>query len=147
MRVDAFVGIDSDIGAPREIGDPRSRAACASNEQDRFFEADPAVVAPGELAILRWTVRGVSLVSLQEAGDAAVGTEREDCGYWAVSMGSSAFEIRPRQTMIYVLSYDDQVGRRRISALVRALISDRRVTTPRERSGPGDPVTAGDWNK
>jgi hypothetical protein len=66
---------------------------------DFLFEIQPRVIAPGDAAILHWSIRGTEKVLIEEAPSGASGLT--SIGTFA---GSGSLEVYPKQDTIYVIS-------------------------------------------
>jgi hypothetical protein len=80
----------------------RSQDVGRSAEQkvdDFLFEVQPRVIAPGETAILRWSIKGTTKVVIEEASKSK--SQLQETGTFS---GSGSCQVRPREDTTYVIS-------------------------------------------
>lgn len=77
----------------------------------------PSVIAPGETAILRWSIKGATKVLIAEVS--ASSRDLQKIGTFA---GSGQIEVRPREDTIYVLTCEGSTTLKCASASVRVRV-------------------------
>jgi len=85
------------LGAPS-----RSQDVGRSAEQkadDFLFEVQPRVIAPGETALLRWSIKGTTKVVIEEASKSK--SQLHEIGTFS---GSGSLQVRPKEDTTYVIS-------------------------------------------
>jgi hypothetical protein len=87
------------------------------------FTATPRTVSAGDPVTLSWIVRGSNLVVLEEARDAAIGSDAGRLQEIARFSDSGSLEVRPRETMVYVLTCPETSGSACMSLSVRVTVS------------------------
>jgi hypothetical protein len=86
---------NAQTGASKATKQPVKQSA------DFLFEVQPKVIAPGETATLRWSVKGASKVVLEEASGAD-----PDLHKIGTFNGSGTLQVRPLRDTTYVISCD-----------------------------------------
>jgi hypothetical protein len=71
----------------------------APKSDDFVFDVQPRVIAPGDAAVLHWSIRGTEKVLIEEAPSGA--SELTSIGTFG---GSGSLEVYPKQDTIYVIS-------------------------------------------
>jgi hypothetical protein len=71
----------------------------AAKSDDFIFEVEPSVIAPGETAVLYWSIKGATKVVIEEASTS--NGELHKIGEYGAS---GRLEIRPRADTTYVVS-------------------------------------------
>jgi hypothetical protein len=66
---------------------------------DFLFEVRPRVIAPGETAVLHWSIKGATKVLIEETSES--GRELRALGRFS---GSGSLQVRPSEDTIYVIS-------------------------------------------
>ena len=87
------------------------------------FTATPKNVSAGEPVTLSWIVRGGNSIVLEEAVDAAIGTDAGRLQEVAKFTESGSLEVRPRQSMVYVLSCGESNSSACMSLSVNVTVS------------------------
>lgn len=71
--------------------------------EDFVFDIQPREITAGERAVLRWSIKGATKVTIEEAPDSGAGkSDLRELGTFAGSSGT--LEVRPRESMTYVIS-------------------------------------------
>lgn len=71
--------------------------------EDFLFEIQPHEIVAGETAVLRWSIKGATKITIEEAPDSGVGrSELHQLGTFDGSSGT--LEVRPMENMTYVIS-------------------------------------------
>lgn len=71
--------------------------------EDFVFEIHPQEIAPGEAAMLRWSIKGATRVVVQEAPDSRPAALRA-IGEFAGASGK--LEVKPKESTTYVIICD-----------------------------------------
>lgn len=89
------------LGVPSRSQD----AARGADKQEKkkpdgfLFEVQPRVIAPGEPALLRWSIKGATKVVIQEASKSS--SQLHKIGTFG---GSGSLQVRPEEDTTYVVS-------------------------------------------
>jgi hypothetical protein len=67
--------------------------------KDFVFEIRPPVIAPGETAVLYWSIKGATKVTIEQ-----VPASKRDLEKIGTFAGSGQLEVRPREDTTYVVS-------------------------------------------
>ena len=87
---------------------------------DFVFEVRPKVIAPGEAAILRWSIKGATKVLIEQSR-LSDRTLREIGKFGA----SGSIEIRPKEDTIYVVTCDGPTAYSCASASISVRVKQR----------------------
>jgi hypothetical protein len=89
--------------------------------QDFLFEVRPSQIAPGEAAVLRWSIKGATRVTIEEAPASGAGSpELTRVGSFEKSSGT--FEVRPKADTIYVITCEGSTTYTCASATIRVRV-------------------------
>ena len=89
---------------------------------DFVFEIYPREIAPGQAAMLRWSIKGAERVVIQEAPDSGTRGLRE-AGRFEGDHGT--LEVRPTESTIYVIVCEGSTTYECASASVRVQVKRR----------------------
>ena len=89
------------LGIPIRSQDSTRAADKPKKEQsgDFLFEVQPPVIAPGEAALLRWSIKGATKVVIEEAS-----TRNSQLHKIGTFGGSGSLQVRPKEDTTYVVS-------------------------------------------
>jgi plastocyanin len=92
--------------------------------QDFVFEARPREIAPGEVAILRWSIKGATRVTIEEVPESTIGRrELRKLGSFESSAGT--LEVKPEESTTYVITCEGSTTYTCASATVRVRVRPR----------------------
>ena len=89
----------------------------AKDAGDFTFEVRPSVIAPGEMAVLHWSIKGATKVVIEEASGSR--GELHKIGTFG---GSGSLEIHPREDTTYVVTCEGSTAFSCASATVRVRV-------------------------
>ena len=104
-----------------------SRAAAAESSGivqkggDFVFEIHPRIVAPGETAVLRWSIKGATRVSIEEGAE----SKRELRNLGTFDGGRGTLEVKPRENTTYVIICEGSTTYTCASVSVRVRVKRR----------------------
>jgi len=112
------------IDVPR-AGDSRAGAKTEEQKsQDFLFEVRPRKIAPGEAAVLRWSIKGATRVTIEEASNSEIGRhELMTVGSFEGSSGT--LEVRPKEDTTYVIECEGSTTYTCASVTVRVRVKTR----------------------
>ncbi len=87
---------------------------------DFVVEVQPQVIAPGETAVLRWSIKGATRVLIEERSKSQ--RELREIGKFD---GSGSVQVRPKEDTIYVLSCEGTATLSCVSVTVRVRVKER----------------------
>jgi hypothetical protein len=111
------------LGSPGQgQGDSPPRAKTEKQKsQDFLFEVRPREIAPGEAAVLRWSIKGAARVTIEEAPKSGTGSpELTKVGSFEGSSGM--LEVRPKEDTTYVITCEGSTAYTCASATVRVRV-------------------------
>jgi hypothetical protein len=92
----------------------------AEEYKDLVFEIKPSVIAPGETAVLHWSIKGATRVIIEEMP--ASGRDLRKIGTFS---GSGNLEVQPREDTTYVVSCEGPTTSACASISVRVRVKQR----------------------
>jgi hypothetical protein len=93
----------------------------ATKSSDEFlFDVQPRMIAPGEAATLRWSIKGATKVLIEEASSS--GGELHKLGTFG---GSGSLQIRPKEDTTYVVTCEGSTTHSCASVTVRVRVKQR----------------------
>ena len=107
-------------------GQETSRSSKAENQksQDFVFEVQPRQIAPGEVAVLRWAIKGAKRVAIEEAPESGFrGHELRKIGTFEGASGT--LEVRPNESTTYVIACEGSTTYSCASVNVRVRVQRR----------------------
>ena len=87
------------LGAPSRSQDVGRSADKQPKVDDFLFEVQPRVIAAGETALLRWSIKGATKVVIEEASKSK--SQLHEIGTFG---GSGSLKVRPKEDTTYVIS-------------------------------------------
>ena len=87
------VASSSSLGAPRIVHEEKD------GSDDFVFEVQPRLISPGEVAVLRWSIKGATRVVIEERTRSS--RELHKVGAFT---GNGSLSVRPTEDTIYVLT-------------------------------------------
>ena len=87
------------LGAPSRSQDVGRSADKQQKPDDFLFDVQPRVIAPGETALLRWSIKGATKVVIEEAS-----TSKSQLHEIGTFSGSGSLQVRPKEDTTYVIS-------------------------------------------
>ncbi len=87
------------LGAPSRSQDAGRSADKQQKADDFLFEVQPRVIAPGETALLRWSIKGATKVVIEEESKSK--RQLREIGTFG---GSGSLQVRPKEDTTYVIS-------------------------------------------
>jgi hypothetical protein len=91
---------------------------------DFVFEVQPRKIAAGEVAVLRWSIKGATKITIEEAPESGVGVrELRKIGTFEGSSGT--LEVRPKESTTYVIACEGSTTYSRASVTVRVHVKQR----------------------
>jgi len=100
------------------------RLPVSQKSEDFVFDVQPRVIAPGETAVLRWSIKGATKVVIEEVPDS-----RRDLQKLGTFGSTGSMGVRPREGTTYVLSCEGSATYFCASITVHVRI--KRVVSPR----------------
>jgi hypothetical protein len=98
--------------------------------EDFIFDVQPRVIAPGETAILRWSIKGATKVVIEEMP----GSKR-DLRKLGTFESTGSLEVRPKEATTYVVSCEGSTTYSCASVTVRVRVEPG--VRPPSKSAPG----------
>jgi len=92
----------------------------ATKSDEFLFDVQPRMIAPGEAATLRWSIKGATKVLIEEASSS--GGELHKLGTFG---GSGSLEIRPKEDTTYVVTCEGSTTHSCASVTVRVRVKQR----------------------
>ena len=83
-------------------GIDQRQVSCQPTERssrDFIFDVQPRVIAPGELAVLRWSIKEATKVVIE-----AVPESKRDLRHLGTFAGSGSLEVSPKEGTTYVVT-------------------------------------------
>jgi len=99
---------------------PLKGQQAAKDSGDFTFEVRPSVIAPGETAVLHWSIKGATKVLIEEASGSR--GELHKVGTFG---GSGSLEIHPKEDTTYVVTCEGSTTFSCASATVRVRVKRR----------------------
>ena len=97
------------------------RSADKQQKSDEFLlDIQPRVIAPGEAALLRWSIKGATKVVIEEASRS--GGQLQKIGTFG---GSGSLQVRPKEDATYVVSCEGSTTHSCASVSVRVRVKQR----------------------
>ena len=110
------------LGAPsrsqdvaRVVHEPGARKS-----DDFLFEVQPRVIAAGEAALLRWSIKGATKVLIEEAS-----TSKGELHTLGTFGGSGSLQVRPKEDTTYVITCEGSTTYSCASVTVRVRVKQR----------------------
>ena len=92
-------------------GSRTSARADTQKSQDFVFEVHPRQIAVGDVAVLRWSIKGATKITIEEAPESGVGVrELHKIGTFEGSSGT--LEVRPTENTTYVSTCEGSTNTR-----------------------------------
>ena len=101
-------------------GDRVAQKPNATKSDEFLFDVQPRMIAPGEAATLRWSIKGATKVLIEEASSS--GGELHKLGTFG---GSGSLEIRPKEDTTYVVTCEGSTTHSCASVTVRVRVKQR----------------------
>jgi hypothetical protein len=92
----------------------------AQKSDEFLFDVQPRMIAPGEVATLRWSIKDATKVVIEEASDS--GRELHKIGTFG---GSESLQIRPKEDTTYIVSCEGSTNYSCASVTVRVRVKQR----------------------
>lgn len=86
--------------SPGQTAPAESEKAVTRKAEDFAFEIRPREIAAGEVAVLRWSIKGATKVVIQEAPDSRAGALR---AIGEFEGASGKLEVKPKENTTYVI--------------------------------------------
>ena len=87
---------------------------------DFLFDIQPRVIAAGEAALLRWSIKGATKVTLEEATESS--RELRTLGSYG---GSGSLQVRPKENTSYIISCEGSTQHVCASVSIRVQVKRR----------------------
>jgi hypothetical protein len=110
----------------------------SSKSEDFIFDVQPRVIAPGEAAILRWSIKGATKVIIEEMPDS-----KRDLRKLGTFDSTGRLEVYPKEATTYVVSCEGSTTYSCASVTVRVRVTPR--VSPRSTSRPPNYDGKGQW--
>jgi hypothetical protein len=94
--------------------------ADVQKSDDFLFEVQPRVIAPGEAALLRWSIKSATKVMIEEASKSS--RELHKIGTFG---GSGSLQVRPTEDTTYVVTCEGSTTYSCASASIRVRVKQR----------------------
>jgi len=94
--------------------------ADVQKSDDFLFEVQPRIIAPGEAALLRWSIKGATKVMIEEASKSS--RELRKLGTFG---GSGSLQVRPTEDTTYVVTCEGSTTYSCASASIRVRVKQR----------------------
>ena len=91
--------------------------------EDFIFSVQPQVIAPGETAILRWSIKGASKVVIEEMPES-----KRDLRKLGTFDSTGSLEVCPKEGTTYVVSCEGSTTYSCASVTVRVQVKPRKST-------------------
>jgi len=112
------------LGTPGPGGDATGSVdepkVVAPDADDFLFDIQPRVIAPGETALLRWSIKGATKAVIEEASES--NRELHKLGAFG---GSGSLQVRPKENTTYVISCERSTTYSCASVTVRVRVKRR----------------------
>jgi len=112
------------LGAPgrsqNSAGGVYEPKAVTSESDDFFFDIQPRVIAAGDAALLRWSIKGATQAVIEEASESS--RELHKLGTFG---GSGSLQVRPKENTTYVISCERSTTYSCASVTVRVRVKQR----------------------
>jgi hypothetical protein len=92
----------------------------AQKGEDSIFDVQPPVSAPGETAVLRWSIKGATKVVVEEASGS-----KGELHKLSTFSGTGSLQVSPKENTTYVVSCEGSKTFSCASATVRVRIKRR----------------------
>ncbi len=86
--------------------------------EDFLFEVQPREIAPGETALLRWSIKGATRVRIDEMA----GSQRQERALGTFENSSGTLEVRPVENTTYIISCEGSTTYTCASATIRVRV-------------------------
>lgn len=106
-------------GRAKDVIDVAHKADVQKSD-DFLFEVQPRVIAPGEAALLRWSIKGATKVMIEEASKSS--RELHKIGTFG---GSGSLQVRPTEDTTYVVTCEGSTTYSCASASIRVRVKQR----------------------
>jgi hypothetical protein len=113
----ALVLVDASTHAQ---GDRISQKRGPQRSDDFLFDVQPRVVAPGETAVLRWSIKGATKVVIEEGPES-----KSDLRTMGTFGGSGTLSVSPKENTIYVITCEGSTTYSCASVSIRVLVKKR----------------------
>jgi hypothetical protein len=108
-----------------QVGPGQTERPPASQKSEDFvFDVQPRVIAPGETAVLRWSIKGATKVVIEEVPDS-----KRDLRKLGTFGSTGSIEVHPKEGTTYVVSCEGSATYFCASISVRVRV--KRVVSPR----------------
>jgi len=92
--------------------------------EDFLFEVQPREIAAGGIAVLRWSIKGATEITIEEAPESSAGNrELHKLGTFQGSSGT--LEVKPKENTTYVISCVGSTSYACASLTVRVRVKQR----------------------
>jgi hypothetical protein len=112
------------IAAVAKNLNPGKQNPKTQNSEDFIFEVQPREIGPGETAVLRWSIKGATKITIEEAPESSASrVELHKLGTF--DGGSGTLEVRPAENTTYVISCEGSTTYACASLTVRVRVKKR----------------------
>jgi len=99
-------------------------AAAAANPDDFVFDVKPREVAPGETAVLHWSIKGAKEITIEASPESGAARGRlHPLGTF--EGGSGSLEVKPAEDTTYIISCEGLTTYACASLTVRVRVKKR----------------------
>ena len=96
-----------------------------SKSKDFLFEVRPREIMPGEVAVLRWSIKGATKVTIEAASNSEIG-RRELIKVGSFEGGDGTLKVTPKEDTTYVIACEGSTTYTCASLTLRVRVKSRK---------------------